>query len=267
VRMQMSQDMFSKPEDGEEQRRFALPFWSGRVAYRVILKAETLRKVNPSHHALSDPIMYCGKYKHMVVYPVAGKTLLNIVGYVSYESKEGIPFEDSDIPEPSLEDMKANYAGWEPEVQQILQCIEGSPGRWPVIQLHPLRSFVRGRVALVGDSAHAAVPHHGSGACLAVEDSYVLATLLGDPAVNKSNIVTALKIYDTVRRPRTVEVMHGARLSGQNYEFWGVCGDDLPRVAADHEELTRWINGTDPEDDAKEATRLLNLKADVHGAS
>ena len=46
----------------------------------------------------------------------------------------------------------------------------------------PLPAYHRGRVALLGDAAHAMTPHLGQGACQAIEDAVVLAGLATDLA-------------------------------------------------------------------------------------
>jgi 2-polyprenyl-6-methoxyphenol hydroxylase-like FAD-dependent oxidoreductase len=71
----------------------------------------------------------------------------------------------------------------------------------------PLRSFTAGRVALLGDAAHAVTPDIGQGACLAIEDAVVLAAELAAAAVP-----AALRSYDAARRPRTQRL---ARESGR----------------------------------------------------
>ena len=71
----------------------------------------------------------------------------------------------------------------------------------------PLDSFTAGRVALLGDAAHAVTPDIGQGACLAIEDAVVLAAELSAAAVP-----AALNAYDAARRPRTQEL---ARRSGR----------------------------------------------------
>ena len=70
-----------------------------------------------------------------------------------------------------------------------------------------LPSFVAGRVALLGDAAHAVTPDIGQGAGLAIEDAVVLAAELATAAV-----LPALRSYDTARRPRTQRL---ARDSGR----------------------------------------------------
>lgn len=71
----------------------------------------------------------------------------------------------------------------------------------------PLPSFTAGRIALLGDAAHAVTPDIGQGACLAIEDAVALAAeVAGAP------VVEALRAYDAARRPRTQAL---ARQSGR----------------------------------------------------
>ena len=77
--------------------------------------------------------------------------------------------------------------------------------------LDPLPSYVNGRVALLGDAAHAMSPDRGQGAGQSLEDAVVLAAALaGEPTVE-----AALYRYDTERRRRTQATAHGARADGR----------------------------------------------------
>jgi 2-polyprenyl-6-methoxyphenol hydroxylase-like FAD-dependent oxidoreductase len=77
--------------------------------------------------------------------------------------------------------------------------------------LDPLPSYVNGRVALLGDAAHAMSPDRGQGAGQSIEDAVVLAAALADqPAIE-----TALRRYDAERRPRTQATVRGARTDGR----------------------------------------------------
>jgi 2-polyprenyl-6-methoxyphenol hydroxylase-like FAD-dependent oxidoreductase len=74
----------------------------------------------------------------------------------------------------------------------------------------PLPSYVHGRVALVGDAAHAMTPYLGQGACQAIEDAVVLGHLCSGP-----DLAAGLGDYDRQRRPRTQEVGRAALRVGR----------------------------------------------------
>jgi 2-polyprenyl-6-methoxyphenol hydroxylase-like FAD-dependent oxidoreductase len=71
----------------------------------------------------------------------------------------------------------------------------------------PLERFHEGRVALLGDAAHAMTPNLGQGACQAIEDAVVLAAYADRPG--------GLALYSVVRVPRTTEVAAASRRIGR----------------------------------------------------
>ncbi|HXV94342.1 MAG TPA: FAD-dependent monooxygenase [Pseudonocardia sp.] len=73
----------------------------------------------------------------------------------------------------------------------------------------PLPALAVGRVALLGDAAHAMTPDLGQGACQAFEDAAVLGTVL--TGAGPRDVVAALRDYDARRRPRTTALMQQAR--------------------------------------------------------
>ncbi|MEU8403475.1 FAD-dependent monooxygenase [Nonomuraea sp. NPDC048892] len=83
--------------------------------------------------------------------------------------------------------------------------------RIDIHDLDPLPSYVDGRVALLGDAAHAMSPDRGQGAGQSLEDAVVLAAALAaEPSIG-----TALRRYDAERRPRTQATARGARADGR----------------------------------------------------
>ncbi|GGM15779.1 FAD-dependent oxidoreductase [Streptomyces fumigatiscleroticus] len=75
----------------------------------------------------------------------------------------------------------------------------------------PLPVFTAGRIALLGDAAHAMTPHLGQGACQALEDAAVLAAALA----TEPSVESALARYDAERRPRSQSVARAARQAGR----------------------------------------------------
>lgn len=70
-----------------------------------------------------------------------------------------------------------------------------------------------GRVALLGDAAHAMTPNLGQGACQAIEDAVVLAHLAGQP--------DGLARYTAERLPRTTRVARQSRRIGRMTQVSG----------------------------------------------
>jgi 2-polyprenyl-6-methoxyphenol hydroxylase-like FAD-dependent oxidoreductase len=83
-----------------------------------------------------------------------------------------------------------------------------------ICDLDPLPTYVRGRVALLGDAAHAMSPDRGQGAGQSLEDAVVLAAALAGEPTGAFMVEAALHRYDAERRPRTQATARGARADG-----------------------------------------------------
>jgi 2-polyprenyl-6-methoxyphenol hydroxylase-like FAD-dependent oxidoreductase len=122
-----------------------------------------------------------------------------------------------------LAEVRRHFTGWHQPIARLLDATR------PEAVLHhdihelrvPLPSFVSGRVALLGDAAHAMTPNLGQGACQALEDAVVLAAALAQGP----DTAAALAAYDAERRPRTRSVTVAARKAGR-------MGQQLSRPAA-----------------------------------
>ncbi len=104
------------------------------------------------------------------------------------------------------------FRGWHRPIEDLIAAAqEESILRNDIYDIEPLPRFVRGRVALLGDAAHAMAPNLGQGACQAIEDSVVLAALVQ----SKGQIEAALAEYDRRRRARTRTIVLWARRLGR----------------------------------------------------
>jgi len=95
------------------------------------------------------------------------------------------------------------FADWHDPLPELVRSTTDVL-RHDIYELPLLPTFVSGRVALLGDAAHAMTPYLGQGACMALEDAVTLAAVDGD-----------LARYDAVRRPRTQAVWKGSRMAGK----------------------------------------------------
>ncbi|KAJ3727753.1 hypothetical protein C8R42DRAFT_638875 [Lentinula raphanica] len=196
-------------------------FYTGSQVYRGLIPREVLAKTYPSHKALQGPIQYCGKNKHIVVYPISGGRTINVVAFFTNPNDEGKPVNGPEIQRATTADALAEFYGWEDEVGQLLSAIE-NPSRWVIRDLHPMDTYVSRRIAMIGDSCHNMTPHLGAGADgektgQAMEDGYILGRLFSKAGAE--NWETILKAYNHVRQPFANMVQRNARDQGFHYEL------------------------------------------------
>ncbi|MFF1696275.1 FAD-dependent monooxygenase [Streptomyces sp. NPDC058257] len=110
------------------------------------------------------------------------------------------------------------FGAWPDPIPALLAAVpEDAVLRHDLYDLPPLPSFVLGRVALLGDAAHAMTPNLGQGACQALEDAVTLAHCLD----GTTDVPTALRSYDLLRRPRTQLITRrSARLGAVGQLSW-----------------------------------------------
>lgn len=93
------------------------------------------------------------------------------------------------------------FEGWHPAVREMVGAVEEDPAWWALHDFEPLENWTAGRVALMGDSAHAMLPHQGQGANQAMEDAVALAHLLAD--ARHDDVDPTLRRYEAFRKSRT----------------------------------------------------------------
>ena len=79
--------------------------------------------------------------------------------------------------ECEVSDAVDAFAGWHPAVTEMVGATDVG-ARWALHDLAPLERWHTDRVVLMGDAAHAMVPHQGQGANQTIEDAIVLADCL-----------------------------------------------------------------------------------------
>jgi salicylate hydroxylase len=175
------------------------PHFTGCICYRGLVSIDEA----PRDIATRDSTMWMGPHGHVVHYRVRRGELLNIVAH--YDSDAWT--EESWTRECDRSEIINTYQGWHDDLVRLYSLGERWY-KWALYDRDPLERWSRGRATLLGDSAHAMLPYLGQGACMAIEDGYVLAAVL----MNEPNTEEALKTYEQLRMPRTRKTVLGSRL-------------------------------------------------------
>jgi FAD-dependent urate hydroxylase len=147
-------------------------------------------------------VIYVGEHKRASMMPVAGD---RFYFFFDVPLPKGTPAN----PDNYKAELKEHFQGWAQPVQNLIELFDPYGVARPEIHdVGPLDRFVKGRVALLGDSAHATCPDMGQGGCQAMEDALVLTNYLTSTNIS---IEDALKRYEIERKVRANAVVQKAR--------------------------------------------------------
>lgn len=101
------------------------------------------------------------------------------------------------------------FGRWAPAVKALIERLDtDGVARIPIHDIDPLPTWVRDRIVLLGDAAHAMAPDLGQGGCQAIEDAWVLTHHL---TATSHSVADALARYEAERMPHTAEMVRRAR--------------------------------------------------------
>lgn len=184
------------------------PRFTGNVAWRGVVAVEAL----PKDWMDTVTSNFVGPNKHMVMYYLRNRTLANFVGVVKNQQWNN----ESWSAKAPWEDLKADFTGWHPCVQSIIDAVDKEQCyRWALYDHSPLDSWMSQRVALLGDAAHATLPFMASGAAMAIEDARILQRSLD----SQMSVSRGLFAYQQNRLSRTAQIQRDSVRAGGLYHF------------------------------------------------
>ncbi len=179
-------------------------FQSPKARFTGLMAWRGLAPMDALPDELRSPIgaNWVGPGAHVITYPVQQGARLNFVGVVENDQWTSESWSESG----TNDECAADFKGWHPLVQQIIQALE-TPFRWALVEREPLQTWTQGRVAMLGDACHATLPFLAQGAGMAIEDGWVLADCLAEDALHPER---ALQRYADLRQPRTAAIIAGS---------------------------------------------------------
>jgi salicylate hydroxylase len=212
------------------------PRYTGYVAWRVIVPREKL----PAGIMDKVGAVWCGPKNHCVLYWLRSGSLLNFVGCPEHAEWD----DESWTQRRPWEELKADYAGWHPKIQAILDAAARDECyRWALNDRTPVRNWSTARVTLLGDAAHPTLPFLAQGACMAIEDGAVLARALE----GAGSVREALEIYQRARAERCARVVTESAEHGGLYHI--VDAEEMKQAFAERNiarEREQWLYNYDP---------------------
>ncbi|KAL8389036.1 hypothetical protein RB595_008840 [Gaeumannomyces hyphopodioides] len=234
------------------------PVYAGHYCYRGVIP------MSEAHEILGDLTdvakLYFGRGRGAVTYRISAGKEFNFLLLV--DDPEGWKVEGAVTERTSHEAMMADFADPAIDGRFRLLLSKAQPIKWGMFHHAQTATYVRDRVMLIGDSAHASMPFQALGAAMGLEDALVLQTVLAELAARPERgaaqlpaVRAAGAAYDALRRPRAQKQLEQAAEVGTmvllRHER---AGDDVEKnLAMLQDGRTDWLWFHDVNDDAREA--------------
>ncbi|MFF3667808.1 FAD-dependent monooxygenase [Microtetraspora malaysiensis] len=166
------------------------PVYSGTTAWRFVVSGRGIAALNGAES--------WGRGEVFGVMPLAGD---EVYCYATATVPSGPGHAD---PAEEKAELLRRFGTWHAPIPALVERADPAGViRSDVFFMDtPLPAFHRGRVALLGDAAHAMTPNLGQGACQAIEDAVTLAH-----HVSAGSVERGLAAYTRDRLPRTTGIV------------------------------------------------------------
>ena len=181
------------------------PEFTGCMAWRGVIPVERLGRDRMPLAGTN----WIGPGRHVVHYPLRRGELLNFVGVV----ERGDWLVESWTAQGTQGECLSDFGGWHADVRALIEAID-VPFKWALMVRAAMTRWSEGRVTLLGDACHAALPFLAQGAAMAIEDAFVLARALSSYGDDHA---TAFARYEAARIPRTTKVVDGSAANTKRF--------------------------------------------------
>jgi salicylate hydroxylase len=230
--------------------------FSGDIAFRGLVPVGKLSQL-PDPDALQ---FWVAPGAHVLHYPINPD--LGVVNFIAVIRQQA--WREPTWRKPcDVQEAVEAFAGWHPGVTEMIAATSDSPAWWALHDAPPLHRWTASRLTLLGDAAHAMLPHQGQGANQAIEDAMVLAHCLGSVAAQDTP--TALQRYERLRRARTRNVQRYSRLAGGYLHLPD--GPDTKRRDADLAALPEWVSWIHTHDVAQHIAATPSIRSHAFGGA
>jgi 2-polyprenyl-6-methoxyphenol hydroxylase-like FAD-dependent oxidoreductase len=201
------------------------PFKTNHSAFRFVIDRQlVLDDPETALLASADGTMdmwYSADQK-IVLYPTSNNKLLNFV--CIHPSSRSETRTDDYSTSGSKSKLLDVYKGFHPSLVKLLSKADAAELKiYPLYDMENLPTYVKGRLALIGDSAHPFTPHLAQGGAQALEDALSLSVFL-EQGLSPREVPERLELYNKARYKRSSKIQELSRVVG---------GDKL---AGEHEE-------------------------------
>ncbi|EAQ03421.1 salicylate hydroxylase [Pseudooceanicola batsensis HTCC2597] len=179
------------------------PFFTGQVAWRAVVAGD---------EGPPEVELHMGPGRHIVTYPLRDHRLRNIVAVEERRDWTQESWSRRD----SAAAVQGAFSRMGPRPRALLDRIE-TVHVWGLFRRRVATDWHGGNTVLMGDAVHPTLPFLAQGACMAIEDAWVLAEALDATDDTRA----AFETYQRARHARVVRTVDAATGNAWKYHLRG----------------------------------------------
>ena len=157
-------------------------------------------------------MLWYAKDRKVVMYRCENNDLLNFVCIHPGHMSSAVHDSYNAVADKSL--VLDIFHDFEPGLLAIFEKANPKSLRvYPLFDMGPLPTFVKGKMALLGDAAHPFLPHLAQGGAMAIEDGVSLGVMMSE-LTSLDDIPARLKLYNEARYERDMTIQRYTRIVG-----------------------------------------------------
>jgi 2-polyprenyl-6-methoxyphenol hydroxylase-like FAD-dependent oxidoreductase len=183
-----------------------------------------IRFMVPRDKVLADPetrelaevdgamdLIFAQEHK-VIIYQCVNNTLLNIVCiHPAHQSSASTETYNKSVSKERLLDIFHEFA---PKLLKLFEkCDSDTLKVYPLFDAKTMPTFVKDRLALIGDAAHPFTPFIGQGGATAIEDAVSIGVVLSQ-GTTVAEVPAKLELYNKARYERATKIQGYSRMAG-----------------------------------------------------
>ncbi|KAF3480537.1 salicylate 1-monooxygenase [Arthroderma uncinatum] len=195
-----------------------------QLGYRAVLPISEAMKVLGDAKGGSDFCIHIGPNAYVPSYPMLDgtETVLNMTTVIY--TPEPWAHGQKMVAPATHEEVAKIFENWSPPIRDIIAKFPEKLMKWGIFDMadHPAPTYASGRVAIVGDAAHASTPFLGAGGAMGIEDALAMASVMqavSETSTNTTSIPAALQAFSAVRLERSQWLVQSSREMGVIFQW------------------------------------------------
>ncbi|RYP69022.1 hypothetical protein DL771_006348 [Monosporascus sp. 5C6A] len=210
-----------------------------QLGYRAVLPISGAMEILGDAKGGSDYCIHIGPNAYMLD---GTETVLNMTAVIY--TPEPWPHGQKMVAPATHDEVAKIFKDWSPPVRDLIAKFPEKLMKWGIFDMadHPAPTYASGRVAILGDAAHASTPFLGAGGAMGIEDALAMASamqVVSETSTSAASIPAALQAFSAVRLERSQWLVQSSREMGVIFQWRDPsAGNDGERFRVEAEQRT-----------------------------